>query len=221
MDKTKKEQELKARENERCWKKEDVAKWDEQISTMAEEISGIETQEAAIRRRNEANIREVERKGEKERKEVATVEEEAKEKSQAMLYWKRSAKNSMSMMIRTKLAKPAEENRSVRPNGAAGSRNSLAPTTGSTMPCSRLQCISTAPGIVCSTMNRSARTEPFRLRLLHRSTLSPSDNGPSVVQDIPAPTVVASVRLVGRLWLNPSNQKPRRLVRAILTLRTV
>ena len=80
-DKSKKERELKARESERRKKKEDVAKWEEQISTMAEEIAGIETQKAAIKRRNEADVREVQDKIEEERKEVAGLEEEVKERT--------------------------------------------------------------------------------------------------------------------------------------------
>lgn len=80
-DKTKKERELKARENERRKKKDDVAKWQEQISTMADEIAGIETQKAAIKRRNEANVREVQDKLEEGRKEIAVLEDEVKEKT--------------------------------------------------------------------------------------------------------------------------------------------
>lgn len=60
---------------------DEIAKWEDQIVSMKEEMAGIETQKAAIERRTQSELREIRKKAEEEQKEVAMLEEDNKEKA--------------------------------------------------------------------------------------------------------------------------------------------
>lgn len=80
-EKTKKERLLEQKQNHRRKRKDEMARWEDQTATMAEEMEGIKTQQAAIERRKQSEINEVRMKIEEEQREVAILEEENKEKA--------------------------------------------------------------------------------------------------------------------------------------------
>jgi len=80
-EKTKKEKQLKDKENKRQKKINEMLQWGESVQTMAEEIDAIHKQKDALTRRMEAQVREVREKIAEEQREIQQLEEENKEKA--------------------------------------------------------------------------------------------------------------------------------------------
>ena len=80
-ERAKKERLLQQKENSHKKRRDEMSVWDERISSMTEEMAGIETQKAAIERRTASEIREIRQKIEDEVKETSLLEEENKEKA--------------------------------------------------------------------------------------------------------------------------------------------
>ncbi|KAK5938472.1 hypothetical protein PMZ80_009443 [Knufia obscura] len=80
-EKTKKEKQLKDKENKRQKKINEMVQWGESVQTMAEEIDAIHKQKEALKRRMEAQVREVKEKIAEEQREIQQLEEENKEKA--------------------------------------------------------------------------------------------------------------------------------------------
>lgn len=79
-ERSKKEKALKERENARQKRINDMAKWEEGVRTIDQEIEGINKQKEALRRRKEYEIREVREKTAEEQREIAQLEEEIEER---------------------------------------------------------------------------------------------------------------------------------------------
>ena len=79
-EKSKKERLLQQKESQHKKRQDEVIKWDDQISSMTEEMAGIKTQKAAIEKRAASDIRELRQKIEEEQREVQILEEENKDK---------------------------------------------------------------------------------------------------------------------------------------------
>ena len=80
-EKTKKEKQLKDKENKRQKKINEMLQWGQSVQTMAEEIDAIHKQKEALKRRMEAQVREVREKIADEQREIQQLEEENKEKA--------------------------------------------------------------------------------------------------------------------------------------------
>jgi hypothetical protein len=79
-ERSKKEKTLQHKENQRRKRRDETAKWEIQIATMADEMNGIETQKAALEKRTASSIAEVRQNVEDEQKEVRSIEEDNREK---------------------------------------------------------------------------------------------------------------------------------------------
>ena len=80
-EKNKKERLLQQKEGQRKKRREEVARWDDQISSMKDEMAGIETQKAAIEKRAQSDLAEIRRKMDEEQRDITLLEEENKEKA--------------------------------------------------------------------------------------------------------------------------------------------
>jgi hypothetical protein len=79
-ERTKKEKLLLQKEIQRRKRRDEAAKWEVQITTMADEINGIQTQKSALEKRTASSIAELRQNVEEEQKEVKSIEEDNKEK---------------------------------------------------------------------------------------------------------------------------------------------
>lgn len=79
-ERAKKEKLLKDMENSRQKRINDMAKWEEGIKTIDQEIEGINKQKEALRKRKEYEIREVREKTAEEQREILQIEEEIEER---------------------------------------------------------------------------------------------------------------------------------------------
>lgn len=80
-EKAKRERLLHQKKNSRKKRTDEIAQWEDQISSMAEEMAGVELQKAGIEKRNQSEIREIRRKIEEEQREARVLEDDNKEKA--------------------------------------------------------------------------------------------------------------------------------------------
>jgi hypothetical protein len=79
-ERSKKEKLLQQKENQRRKRRDEAAKWEVQIATMSDEMNGIETQKAALKKRTASSVAELRQNVEDEQKEVKGIEEDNREK---------------------------------------------------------------------------------------------------------------------------------------------
>lgn len=79
-ERSKKQKLMQQKENQRRKRRDEAAKWSVQISTMTDEIQGIETQKAALKKRTASSIAELRQNIEDEQKEIKSLEEDTKER---------------------------------------------------------------------------------------------------------------------------------------------
>ena len=83
-EKNKKERLLQEKEGQRKKRQDQIARWDEQIASMNDEMAGIHTQKVAIEKRAQSDIAEYRRKIEEEQREIAILEQDNKEKAEQL-----------------------------------------------------------------------------------------------------------------------------------------
>lgn len=80
-ERVRKEKALQQKDNQRRKRRDEAAKWEVQIATMAEEMNGIETQKKALQKRAESSIAETRQNIADEQKDMKSIEEDNRERS--------------------------------------------------------------------------------------------------------------------------------------------